>query len=369
MKKINELSKLLKITIFKNETVFNAATRFRDYLTRVLLSLEMYHLQRNVDKKIASWENVSDDDKKLVRIVMGPTMKAAANATPDKNGNPSMTRNQNVFLNLEVARRVVTGLSNIVGIQPMQAPVGLAYMLSYKTGGDARLTLEVISQAIEASSRKLSTSFVYEAASDLKLMHGLNLEDELINIVASQIAEEVLREVISDLLRLGTQVDISELGLMGEPQSDTAAFLAMEIRRAATSIARTTMRGGGNFVIVPIHVLSSLQELPDFKSALSPVTDFTSVLEYAGKLSDIEVYASNSLLDEILVGYKGTPGNIDGGYFYAPYLPVVYGGIITNPETFQPMAMFMTRYGKCLNGERATAQEYYRVLKLSEPAA
>ena len=50
--------------------------------------------------------------------------------------------------------------------------------------------------------------------------------------------------------------------------------------------------------------------------------------------------------DQILVGFKGSNGETDCGYFYHPYIPLMSSGVVINPITFQPVVSLLTRYGK-----------------------
>lgn len=201
-------------------------------------------------------------------------------------------------------------------------------------------------------------------------MHGIDIEAELTRAVGQEIAGEIVNEVIADLLRLGTATDISELNLVKNAdadESDSAVRLTMEINKAASNIAFKTRRGAGNFAIVPSHVISILQSMKNgyFKPVALPDGTFVvGQLIHAGDLGSIKVYASISVGDQIIVGYKGEGNEIDAGYFLAPYIPALSAGVTTNPITSQPLLRFLTRYGKALNKDRETAQEYYRVLKL-----
>ena len=71
----------------------------------------------------------------------------------------------------------------------------MVYKLRFKEteqeGGEGkgtRLSLEVISQAIEAKSRKLAASWTIEASQDLKEQHGENIEDEVLQAIADEMA-------------------------------------------------------------------------------------------------------------------------------------------------------------------------------------
>jgi hypothetical protein len=46
----------------------------------------------------------------------------------------------------------------------------------------------------------------------------------------------------------------------------------------------------------------------------------------------------------VLVGYKGS-SETDAAAFYCPYIPLMSSGVVLDPQTFEPVVSFMTRYG------------------------
>lgn len=233
--------------------------------------------------------------------------------------------------------------------------------------GGRRVGFEVISQAVEAGSRKLQASWTVEAAQDLQNQHGLSLEDEMSKTISAQIVQEIDNEVLTDLLALaGTAAswDGSLPTTTGYYRptfiGDRFANLGVMINYVANEIARKTRRGAGNFIVVSPMIVSLLQS--SAKSVFAPAIEGSfkgpnnSML--VGTLNgQIKVYSylwnqststdiGGNGNDTILVGYKGGNGQTDTGYFYCPYVPLQSSGTITNPVTFQPVVSLMTRYGK-----------------------
>jgi len=56
----------------------------------------------------------------------------------------------------------------------------------------------------------------------------------------------------------------------------------------------------------------------------------------------VDQYADDTT--SVLVGYKGQ-GEIDAAAYYCPYVPLTSSGVIIDPQTFEPVVSFMTRYG------------------------
>ena len=60
----------------------------------------------------------------------------------------------------------------------------------------------------------------------------------------------------------------------------------------------------------------------------------------------MRVYVDSYAADDkaVLVGYKGS-SEADAAAFYCPYIPLMSSGVVLDPQTFEPVVGFMTRYG------------------------
>jgi hypothetical protein len=79
------------------------------------------------------------------------------------------------------------------------------------------------------------------------------------------------------------------------------------------------------------------------------------------------VNASGDVGEDILIGYKGGSSELDSGYFYCPYIPLMATGVVMDANTFMPAISMMTRYGKATFTNVATslgnsADYYARIL-------
>jgi hypothetical protein len=233
------------------------------------------------------------------------------------------------------------------------------------TGG-RKMSLEVVSQAVEAGSRKLQSGWTIEAMQDLNSQHGLDLESEITKALSAEIVQEIDAEIINDLLALAGTVRTFDFSNTGGTTyapafvGDRFANLGVRINEVANVIARKTRRGAGNFIVVSPMIVSVLQSAA--KAVFAPAVEGEfkgpNNTELVGTLNGrIKVYSylwnqagpgssSPNGDDKILVGYKGGNGEVDSGYFYAPYVPLMSSGVIVNPVTFQPVVSLMTRYGK-----------------------
>jgi len=295
---------------------------------------------------------------------------------------------------LPVIRRVMpTVIANeIVGVQPMTGPVGQIHTLRVRyaetfdtavagdealspfaiaTGyaGDAasnggaatsalegeagkKLSIQVLKQTVEAKSRKLSARWTFEAAQDAQSMHGLDVEAEIMQALAQEITAEIDQEIIASLTSLaGAAADTYAQGSVSGTATfvgDEHAALAVLINKNANTIAARTRRGAGNWAVVSPTVLTVLQSATTSAFARSTEGTFEAPTntKFVGTLNGtmrvyVNQYAAN---DDVLVGYKGST-ETDAAAFYCPYIPLMSSGTVLDPNTFEPVVSFMTRYG------------------------
>lgn len=300
---------------------------------------------------------------------------------------------------LPVIRRVMpTVIANeLVGVQPMQGPVGQIHTLrvryadtasgTYGAGAgeealspfkiaegyssnDAstrqasqtaalegaagnRLNIQILKQTVEAKTRKLSARWTFESAQDAQSQHGIDVEAEIMAALAQEITAEIDQEVLGSLNTLaGTAsetYDQSTVSGTATYVGDEHAALAVQINRVANLIAQRTRRGAGNWAVVSPFALTILQSATT--SAFARTTEGTfeapTNTKFAGTLNNamrvyVNTYASDS--SPVLVGYKGSSES-DAPAFYCPYIPLMSSGTVLDPTTFEPVVSFMTRYG------------------------
>jgi hypothetical protein len=237
-----------------------------------------------------------------------------------------------------------------------------------------KYTLEVIAEAVEARSKKLSACWTLEAAQDLRSMHGLDIRSELLKALVAEIVYEIENEVFNDIF---SNVETEEVDFAAIPEveytpmfvGDNFPNITLTINRLASDIARTTRRGAGNFIVVSPMMVSVLQVAS--KSVFAPAIKEEAYRGpngfcLAGTLNgSIKVYcrmgnySAEDNHEDILIGYKGGNGDIDAGYFLCPYVMVMPSGVQVNPVTFQPVTGLMTRYGK-----KFSDTNYYRKLRI-----
>jgi len=299
---------------------------------------------------------------------------------------------------LPVIRRVMpTVIANdLVGVQPMTGPVGQIHTLRVRyadtagsgaagavTGEEAlspfkiaeaysgntsdgkadataalegaagnRLSIQILKQTVEAKSRKLSARWTFEAAQDAQSQHGIDVEAEIMAALAQEITAEIDQEVINSLTTLaGTGSETyDQSGVSGTATfvGDEHAALAVQINRVSNLIAQRTRRGAGNWAVVSPTMLTVLQSATTsaFARTTEGAFEAPTNTKMVGTLNNaMKVYVNTYAADDdVLVGYKGTSES-DAAAFYCPYIPLMSSGVVLDPDTFEPVVSFMTRYG------------------------
>jgi hypothetical protein len=215
-----------------------------------------------------------------------------------------------------------------------------------------RINVQILKQVVEAKTRKLSARWTFEAAQDAQAMHGLDVEAEVMAALAQEITVEIDQEILGSLRSLAaTEYTYNQATVSGTATfvGDEHAALAVLINRAANLIAQRTRRGAGNWAVVSSAALTVLQSATT--SAFARTTEGTfeapTNTKFVGTLNGaMRIYVDGYAQDDrsVLVGYKGS-SEADAAAFYCPYIPLMSSGVVLDPNTFEPVVGFMTRYG------------------------
>jgi len=239
------------------------------------------------------------------------------------------------------------------------------------------IDIKIESIAVTAQTRKLRARWSPELAQDLNAYHSLDAEVELTQILSEQIALEIDREILNDLLveakganyywsrspgkfvnkTSGNAVTPGGAGTIGPSFTGTVRewyeTLVETIIDVANEIHRKTLRGSANFIVVSPEVATIFEASVLYKPSIKldgqgqAGAPFSIGAEAIGSLSNrFTVYKDPYFpRNKILVGYKGG-SYLESGYVYAPYVPLIVTPTIFAPEDFTPRKGVMTRYGK-----------------------
>lgn len=298
---------------------------------------------------------------------------------------------------------------DIVGVQPLTGPVGLAFALRFKAdqvyAGDAsptgreigyntidpaysgsyptsaaealgstvvpdvdghpgingglgigtgkgikELSMTIEKAQVEAKSRKLRSRWSLEVAQDIKAMHGLDLEEEMMDVLAYEITAEIDRELINKIRAVAATNPRSGnwdyTAADGRWEAEKYRNLFNLIIRKANLIAIDTRRGAGNFIVASPTLCAALETTNSF--TISPVdhdinTAVTGVSRIGSLDGRMSIYRDTfATTDDLIIGYKG-PSAYDTGIIYLPYIQLMQARAIYE-DSFQPSIGLMSRY-------------------------
>ena len=232
----------------------------------------------------------------------------------------------------------------------------------------AEIDIKVDSIAVTAQTKKLKAKWSPELGQDLNAYHNLDAEVELTGILSEQIALEIDRELLGELVQgatAGTRywsrapglfVDSNgnELGATSASPDFTGTVsewyetLIETINDVSAQIHRKTLRGGANFVVCSPEVANILEFTSGFRASVTADQDKGTIgAVKAGSLSKkFDVFVDPYFLrNVVLVGRKGS-SFLESGFVYAPYVPLQVTPTIFGTEDFVPRKGVMTRYAK-----------------------
>lgn len=244
------------------------------------------------------------------------------------------------------------------------------------TGAIARTSFGFEKQAVEAGTRRLSTSWTLETQEDLKNTNGIDIDTEATQQMSYELQAEIDREMTVRMLFSALKNDewsvwsgkLADARWMGER---ARAFYQFIIKMAMRMRVRNR-RGAANFIICTPDVAALLQMLEDYipmqvnntielnnaqsaaagtlggnkfnvyideRTAVYSTADYGMGYEEMFDTTEQEV----SLPNYCMLGYKGAE-TYDAGIIYCPYIPIMVQ-TATDTTSFSPHVGLMTRYG------------------------
>lgn len=402
-------------------------------------------MELDIKQLVAKWDEVLNEGKEITR----PKVKAATALMLENEHQYVMSESNNIegtfnrsagyatsgdFYNIAVpmVRRTFPELvaHDLVGVQPLSGPVGLAFALRFRAGQsysgigagtlgefpdtgnelgynkiDANYSLtEPVSAAealgskagsgvgndigigvgagthisevnmtiekaqVEAKTRKLRSRWSLEVAQDLKAMHGMDLESEMMDILSYEITAEIDRELIGTIrtaamYSAATSANWSYNSADGRWEAEKYRNLYNLVIRKANDIAITTRRGAGNWVVCHPSVCAALESTASF--TISPVAnDINTALVGIAKLGTLDgrltVYRDTfDTVQDMVIGFKGS-SEYDTGIIYLPYIALLANKAIFQ-DSFNPTIGLMSRYA--IHSNIFGSYLYYRYIR------
>lgn len=264
---------------------------------------------------------------------------------------------------------------NLVSVQPMSLPVAKVFTLDHvrNTGGtrlDNRgvsgassyadqntelstdikeLNMRITDAEVTATSKKLKAVHSIEVEQDLMTYHGIDINSELLGIMAREIAIEIDQQIIEELVAGAGAGNVNW-------NSTGSSTLASEVEaykrtikdafNSASNLIFSNIYRDANFIVSGVSEIERLEQLGE--QAYVPAGDervntFGRVM--VGTLfGQYAVYKDPwfPVSNQYLVGHKGSSW-LESGYVYAPYVPYMTLPEFTNPDNFSVTKAALSR--------------------------
>lgn len=216
-----------------------------------------------------------------------------------------------------------------------------------------QLNIRILKETVTAKSRRLSARWTIESMQDAQAMHNIDVEAELMGVLAQEITAEIDQEILGKLRTLAgaPAVTYDQASVSGVAASvvDEHAALAVLVQQQANRIAQRTRRGSANWAVVGQNALTILQSAraSGFARTTNTTLEAPTNTKFVGTLNEsikvfVDTYATEN--EAVLIGYKGQ-NETDAAAFYCPYIPLMSSGSVMDPNTGEFVTTFLTRYG------------------------
>lgn len=247
------------------------------------------------------------------------------------------------------------------------------YELVYQTAGAAipSASLSISISAITAEKRPIKTQWTVESVDDLRTLHGIDVETDLVETFSNELMMEIDQEIIESMISGAAHAATYTYAATTPGEIETIRGLLTKISAVSARIHKTTLRAPANFIVVSPDVQSLLDQLSthgDYASieqdvvanSYGPVTSNMGISRVGTLLRKWAVYVNPfQTAATILVGLKGQ-NFMDAGFAYCPYVPLQVTPTFMDPSTQTYTKGMFTRYAT-----KMLRPEYYGVITVS----
>jgi hypothetical protein len=298
----------------------------------------------------------------------------------------AMTRNANIATfvkrQLPLIRKVYPSMISreLVSTQPMEQPETKVFYFDIKRGtGDTSLSadihnqrnyannveynpdsptaikeiyLELTSDSLSATIKKLKRHHTVEVEQDLMAYHGMNAGSELDFALSAEITREWDRTIIQDMLdkATGGASTFDMTVPAGITYSDRKVWMEMLYEKMIdvdTAIYLKRYRKT-NFIVVPAVIAGFMEKMHGFVT--DPTNVNSKIIQTGGRYfmgtlnSRWRVYCDPFFpANKILMGYNNPSDWFDTSYVFCPYIMSYFSPVFVDPDTLVKKCAILSR--------------------------
>lgn len=208
------------------------------------------------------------------------------------------------------------------------------------------MTMDIVKQTVTAQTRKLSATWSIEADQDAKALDGVDIENEMVVELSSEINREVDRELLALLTNLAGTVQTFDFSQAdGRFYAERLSALTVGFSNLSNQIGVATLIGGANWMVISPNVLVGLRNANNGSFVAAAPDAVLMNNAFVGTFNSVikvymDKYATN---DYVLLGNKGM-SEMATGCIYCPYIQLAKSDIVIDPATMDPKLSVMSRY-------------------------
>lgn len=251
---------------------------------------------------------------------------------------------------INYATGVITNFTLTTGLELSATMTATYYYNSEGSPNIPIIDINLSSVPVQAIPHKLRARWSVEASTNLKALHGMDAESELVAILAEKIRWDIDRRIITDLFTIASagSVTWNKPAPAAISYNDHKQTFIDALIEASNLIFRATRRGTGNFVVCGTNVANVIESLYGFRPQAVAGNGVVFVGTLQGRWS---IYKDPYMdADTFLVGWKGS-SFLEAGYVFAPYVPLYTTPTYVLDDMLNRKGM-MSQYGvKAINGD------------------
>lgn len=330
-------------------------------LRDIVSSETRMHRLRNYSSGIIKGEAVATGDGTTTVFYLAYFPLKAASLTVYVNGTPAAVTS----VDLETGKVTMTAAP--AGASAVTADYSLVFE---GTGPVPEVELAMTQDTVDVETKRLKARWSIEAAQDAAVYHGLDIDSELLNVMAEQITREIDALIIQDLLDAAASG--TGAGNVNWSQTVGSGYSPIEWERTYLNafidgsqlihlkrLRYANWIVGGDDVIVRLTKMAGFNPnvgiTPgggvngSFDSFNTPVVNgqgpaFLGTVQNRFAIFHDPVHLPAG---KALMGFRGQ-SMLDTGYVYAPYQPLYITPALIDPNDFTPRRGCMTRFARKL---------------------
>ena len=320
----------------------------------------------------------ADKDKEIIWGTFNPAFSGEEGPITDPNNPgeaPADTEVLEVLKTFGINSKTEGGKTYLTKASGVDVATG--ENMSFNPGaGDTelpRLAMKLEKVLVEAKTRKIGTSISMEDAEDALVTLGLDVNEAMVNILATDIKNSIDRELIQEIIIacLGSKEradkSYSEWNAVtadGLDQLGRLSTLYTHILQMSKRVQFNTKMGtGANWMVCSSPVSALVERIGDWKLADNDVAVDGAAIAYSGTLRRGQIKVYNDALSAtpyILLGWKG-PQITDTGVVFAPYIPTQ---LLSGPDVDKFGARLMARARYAIVNSIFGSHLYYQFISL-----